>query len=270
MPHLRRALSLATALALLFLLTPSICSAGVLSDLEVLGELEAGNYGASGNVALVVNRALYVKAIGENKASPGNCFVILQMTLGNRHDEPFIVENAISIRLENGPQTIPGWEMDVVLTEELGKDLPVFWKVEIQPGDSATGYAVFEVPENAKDLWYHLQSNVGAAAGKVYSGGMRGRLGDLPGEEDIRQPSYRYKAIIGSFRFKENALRWAATARKKGFSAWVEWAFKPEGMYVVAIREANDYHEARLFVDLARKQGYEDAFVGIPPKSGGK
>jgi hypothetical protein len=228
------------------------------------GELKPGLYGASGHAAVTVPRAFYTRTIGEQEAPDGCTFVILRVVLTNLDQNPASVKDAIVLRLEDGPQTIEGWDMDhgasrlILGYEEL-------WERELAVGESASAHAVFVVPDATKDLWWHMISKIGATPGKTFSGGIRSRLGDLPGEESPREPR-GYRTVIGSFWVKENAQKRAAEARSRGFSAFVELAPRPRGMYVVAVRQSADLGEALFFVDLARQRGYGDAFVLPPPR----
>ncbi|MDP2859323.1 MAG: SPOR domain-containing protein [Bacillota bacterium] len=179
-----------------------------------LGELKPGLYGASGHVAVTMPRAFYTKTIGEQEA-PGACtFVILHVELTNLDQNPASVKDAITLRLEDGPQTVEGWDMDHAASR-LIRGYEELWEREIAPRETARAFA-----------------------------GM----------------------VIGSFRVKENAQKPAAEARSRGFSAFVELAPRPRGMYVVAVRQSADLGEALFFVDIARQRGYTDAFVLPPPR----
>jgi len=261
-----------SALVLLTILSLIPCEASgsaeavLPSEIAVLGELTSGLYGASGRAGVSVPRAFYTKTIGGHEAPDGRTFVILHVVLTNLDQNPAPVKDAVALRLEDGPQTGPGWDMDRAVSR-LVRGYEGLWERELAAGETASAYAVFVVPDATKDLWWHLASKTGVTAGKTLSGGVRGQLGDLPGEEALREPR-GYRTVVGSFRVKENAMRRAAEARSRGFSAFVELAPRPRGMYIVAVRQSADLSDALFFVDLARKRGYPDAFVLPPPWSG--
>lgn len=234
-------------------------------DLPMLGELKPFISGSAGNAAITVDRAFLLRSIGTLQAPESHCFVVVPFTFKNLFTDPVIPRQEIRVRIEDGPQTIPGWDMNWEATYELSKRLPAFWDVPIERNKSVRAVAVFTLPQATKGLWVSFESKIGAHPEKVFSGGLRGPLGDMPGEERIRETlPGSYRTIIGSFWIKKYADRFAEVARKKGLNAWIEMAPKPRGMYVVVIRHALQYHEACMFLDIARENGYHDAFV-LPP-----
>lgn len=154
---------------------------------------------------------------------------------------------------------VKSWDIDRDLTlaveQREGLD---FWQSEA--GGVGMGLAVFMVPDAEKELWHSLDSKVGASTEKAYSGGMRGRLGDLPGEERIREPQPGYRVIIGSFWVWEFTRSWVEQARERGLTAWIESAVGPEGMHVVVIRRG-ELEELAFLVEVVKDHGYHDAFV---------
>lgn len=235
-----------------------------LDQVQVVGDLWSGPVGSAGHVGLEVERALFTDRIGPARAVPGSFFVVLQMAVTNLSPEPFVPGEKISVRLENGPQSIPGWELDDEASSLLVTGHSDAWEADLPRGQTAVLFCAYSVPGNAKDLWVHLISKVSASPEKGVSGGIRCKLGDLPGDEPVVARTAEYIVVIGSFWSKSGALRYAAHARRGGFSAWVAEAGRPEGMYVVAVWRARELFSARNFAEVAKQQGYRHAYV-LPP-----
>ena len=249
-------------LVILLTCTQSVLANGNAAERSgVSGELLAPHHGSVGSIEYTLTRCSYASSVSGYIAPAGCYFVVVEMCLRNLHNEPFAPEEKISIQLEDAPMSSASIEVHAELTRVLNQHTD-FWDSVLEPGKVAQGYAVFCVPHATKHIWFHLKSKVGASPEKVYSGAARGLLGDLPGKEQPRiAQSGHYRVVIGSFWSEDNARKWAEAARRRGLSAFVEIATKPEGMFVVVVRSTVDLSEAMYLTEVARDHGYKDAFV---------
>lgn len=241
------------------------------------------SWGMPGRVKFTVERCLYIPAsdyerfaeaaglsleeMNSLRPPRGSCFLIVDLSVENLHLEPFVVGNVLDFRLEDASESLPGWDVCEKAQEVLSDALPPAMAMEAQPDEKVRGYVVYEIPEGTKNLWYAGYCRLGAGPEKEYVGASRGELGELPGDEPVQPHRPGYKVVVGSFRVRANALKWAEEARERGLSAWVQEAYEPQGLYVVLAVLTDDYARAADILYVAKERGYSDAYtIGRPAK----
>jgi hypothetical protein len=257
---------------------PSASSTALLDYLAILTDLRSGPlFEESGPVAFTVERCLYVPETGFDEfadaagLSPedrtpvrprvGWCLIVMEVAVRNLRLEPLAVRDALDLRLEDGGQNLPGWDVFEPAHGALSDRLPAVMDMRMQPKQEVRGYTIFTLPEGTKNLWYAGYSKIGATQEKRYTGASRRQIGDMLGDEPVQPHRSGYKVVIGSFRVKANALAWARRARAEGLCAWVQEAYEPEGMFIVLTKLTSEFSEAAGHLYLARERGYSDAYV---------
>jgi hypothetical protein len=156
-------------------------------------------WGMPGRIKFTVERCLYIpasdyerfaeaaglslKEMNSIRPPRGSCFLIVDLSVENLHLEPFVVGNVLDFRLEDASESLPGWDVCDKAQEVLSDVLPPVMGMEVQPDEKVRGYAVYEIPEGTKNLWYAGHCRLGAVPEKEYVGASRGELGELPGDE---------------------------------------------------------------------------------------